>query len=173
MAILSYCVSLSPDPDAVVTDPNTTGPVTFAGVVSVLMVYIFTFAYGVSWGPISWNVCAEIFPLHINSTCCAITTCVQWASVIITAAVTPPLLALLGWGLYAILAALCFVSLAWVATFVPETRGVSVGPEMDAVFGCGTVAEEEEVLVETTETTALLAEHRRRRSSLATYPPRN
>ncbi|KAK3682001.1 hypothetical protein LTR37_020679 [Vermiconidia calcicola] len=167
MLILSYCVKLSPIPD----DPNEANPVKFAGIVSVLMVYIFTFAYGVSWGPISWNVCAEIFPLHINSTCCAITTCVQWASVILTAAVTPPLLAILGWGWYAILGGLCFVSLIWAALVVPETRGVGVGPQMDEVFGAETVREEEEVLIEVSETTALLEQHRRRRSSLASYPP--
>jgi hypothetical protein len=48
------------------------------GLVSVLMVYIFAFSFGVSLGPISWNVCSEIFPLHINAKCCAITTCTQW-----------------------------------------------------------------------------------------------
>ena len=171
MLILSYCVKLSPSPNPD-QDPNEVTPVKMAGVISVLMVSIFTFAYGVSWGPISWNVCAEIFPLHINSTCCAITTCVQWASVILTAAVTPPLLTIMGWGLYAILGALCFVSLVWVALVVPETRGVGVGQEMDEVFGGETAAEEEEVLIEVSETTALLEQHRRRRSSLATYPPR-
>lgn len=48
------------------------------GLISVLMVYVFAFSFGVSLGPISWNVCSEIFPLHINAKCCAITTCTQW-----------------------------------------------------------------------------------------------
>lgn len=60
---------------------NSTAPsngLSLGGLVSVLMVYIFAFSFGVSLGPISWNVCSEIFPLHINAKCCAITTCTQW-----------------------------------------------------------------------------------------------
>lgn len=160
MLILSYTVKASRYRDPADADPNVPAPVTLIGVVSFIMVYIFTFIYGVSWGPIAWNVCAEIFPLHINSTCCAITTCVQWASVIVTAAVIPPLLTTLGWGLYAILGGLCFLSLIWVALIVPETRGVGVGKEMDYVFGVTIADADKEVLIEVTETTALLQQHR-------------
>lgn len=154
LLILSYTVKLSSSSNA---GPNDASSVTSAGVLSVLMVYTYTLIYGVSWGPIAWNICAEIFPLHINSTCCAITTCVQWASVIVTAAVTPSLLATLGGGLYALLSGLCFVSLVWVALVVPETRGVGIGREMDAVFGVTVLIDaDKQISVEVSETTPLL-----------------
>ena len=133
------------------------------------MVYIFTFAYGVSLGPISWNVCAEIFPLHINSSCCAITTCTQWAFQIVIAAITPPLLATVGWATYVIYGAFCVVSLLWVGFFVPETRGLGVGRPMDLLFGAYDPATDEEAIVEVSETTALLVHDRGRRSSLMAY----
>lgn len=42
-------------------DPTQSAPeLTAGGVISVLMVYIFTFAFGVSLGPISWNVASEV-----------------------------------------------------------------------------------------------------------------
>lgn len=75
----------------------TEGAPTLNGIVSVLMVYLFTLFFGLSIGPISWNVCAEIFPLHINARCCAITTCTQWIFQMVVASATPLLIARTGW----------------------------------------------------------------------------
>ncbi|KAK3629073.1 hypothetical protein LTR56_006530 [Elasticomyces elasticus] len=161
MLVLAYCVHAAPPADA-------TASITAVGIISVLMVYLFSFSFGVSLGPLSWNVCAEIFPLHINSTCCAITTCTQWAFQIVIAAITPPLLANIGWVTYLIYAGFCIVSLVWVYFVVPETRGVGVGKPMDELFGAA-ISDEEEAILEVSETTALLVHDRRRRSSLAAY----
>jgi sugar porter (SP) family MFS transporter len=161
MLVLAYCVRAS------VQDDRTT--ITFTGILSVLMVYLFTFFFTVSLGPISWNVCAEIFPLHINSTCCAITTCTQWAFQVVVAAITPPLLAKVGWMTYVIFGGFCFASLFWIMFFVPETRGLGVGKPMDEVFGATAIPDDEEAIEEVSETTALLVHDRRRRSSLAAY----
>ncbi|KAK3074045.1 hypothetical protein LTR53_003824 [Teratosphaeriaceae sp. CCFEE 6253] len=165
MFVLAYCVHSS----AITGDGNPdSSSVTVTGIISVLMVYIFAFSFGVSLGPLSWNVCAEVFPLHINSTCCAITTCTQWAFQIVIAAITPPLLAKVGYVTYLIYGGFCVLALLWVFVFVPETRGVGVGKPMDALFGAD-AADEEEAIVEVSETTALLVHDRRRRSSLAAY----
>ncbi|KAK4548936.1 hypothetical protein LTR36_008709 [Oleoguttula mirabilis] len=164
MLLLAYCVRVTPPPDE-----THDAAMTFAGIVSVLMVYIFAFSFGVSLGPLSWNVCAEIFPLHINSTCCAITTCTQWAFQIVIAAITPPLLAKIGWATYVIYGGFCILSLLWVGIFVPETKGVGVGKPMDELFGAGPPAADEEAILEVSETTALLVADRRRRSSLTAY----
>ena len=143
MLVLAYCVRITPQPDQ-----ENEASITLIGVVRVLMVYLFAFSFGVSLGPISWNVCAEIFPLHINSKCCAITTCVQWAFQIVIAAITPPLLATVGWATYLVYAGFCIISLLWVGLFVPETRGSSVGKPMDELFGAETPSTEEEAIVE-------------------------
>lgn len=164
MLVLAYYVRLLPPPDQ-----HHEAKLTFGGVISVLMVYIFAFFFGVSLGPISWNVCAEIFPLHINARCCAITTCTQWVFQIVIAAITPPLLAEVGWATYLIYAGFCILSFVWVSVFVPETRGVGVGKPMDELFGAEDPSEDEEAILEVSETTALLVHDRRRRSSLAAY----
>ena len=133
---------------------------------SVLMVYVFAFAFGVSLGPISWNVCAEIFPAGINASCCAVTTCTQWAFQIVIAAATPLLIQRVGWATYAVYAAFCAVSYVWVVVCVPETRGVGLGGEMDGLFEGG----KGEIVVEVVgERTALLRRERdrRRRSSVS------
>jgi hypothetical protein len=161
MLILAYYVRVMPPPDQ--THDAT---LTIGGVVSVLMVYVFAFSFGVSLGPISWNVCSEIFPSHINATCCSITTCTQWLFQIVIAAITPHLLASVGWATYLIYAFFCAISFTWVSACVPETRGVVLGRPMDELFDenlKGAVAIEE--VEEVTETTALLR-HQRRRSSV-------
>jgi len=184
MLVLAYCVRASSTTDQahaaditfigilsrinLPTEQTTTAGITFVGILSVLMVYVFTFFFTVSLGPISWNVCAEIFPLHINSTCCAITTCTQWAFQVVVAAITPPLLAKVGWMTYVVFAGFCLLALVWVAIFVPETRGLGVGEPMDELFGADTlVNDDDEAIEEVSETTALLVHDRRRRSSLA------
>ena len=161
MLVLAYFVRAMPPPDQ-----THDARLTIGGVVSVLMVYIFAFFFGVSLGPISWNVCSEIFPSHINAKCCAITTCTQWLFQIVIAAVTPHLLASVGWATYLVYAIFCAMSYAWVSACVPETRGVPLGRPMDALFDedlkdAVTIEEVEEI----TETTALLR-HARRRSSV-------
>jgi len=161
MMILAYFVRELPPPDKLHESKLTLG-----GIISVLMVYTFAFFFSVSLGPISWNVCSEIFPLHLNAKCCAITTCTQWLFQIVIASVTPRLLASVGWATYLIYAIFCGITLLWVSFYVPETRGVAVGPAMDVVFGD---TAEEIAVEEATETTPLLlqVEQRRRRSSFA------
>ena len=102
MLVLAWCVRGMPVPDA----PSATveAKLTVGGPVSVLMVYLFAFSFGVSLGPISWNVCSEIFPSQINASCCAVTTCTQWAFQIVIAAVTPHLLTRVGWVTYLLFA---------------------------------------------------------------------
>lgn len=164
MLILAYFVRILPPPDKLAEAKLTIG-----GVTSVLMVYIFAFFFAVSLGPISWNVCSEIFPLHINAKCCAITTCTQWLFQIVIAAITPRLLASVGWVTYLVYAIFCILTYVWVEFGVPETRGVALGKEMDEVFG-GFEGEPEEDL-EVSESTALLkaGSLNRRRGSLGAY----
>ncbi|KAL3418931.1 MFS quinate transporter [Phlyctema vagabunda] len=137
---------------------------TVGGVISVVMVYIFAFSFAVSLGPISWNICSEIFPLHINAKCCTITTCTQWLFQILIAYITPRLLASVGWATYLIYAGFCLVTLIWVIFCVPETRGVPLGKAMDTVFG---EKEGDEEDVEEVETTPLLGDRIRRGSAVS------
>jgi hypothetical protein len=165
MVVLAYFVKNLP------TSPEShASGLTVGGIVSIVMVYLFAFFFGVGLGPIPWNICSEIFPFHINTQCCAITTCSQWLFQIVIAAMTPYLLSSIGWGTYLVFAVSCFLCLIWVYLWVPETSGVAVGRAMDELFGADLEKEdEEEDMVEVMERTPLLMFERRRRSSLAAY----
>jgi hypothetical protein len=55
MRSIAYFVKVLPPPTELQEAKLTIG-----GIISVLMVYIFAFSFGVSLGPISWNVCSEV-----------------------------------------------------------------------------------------------------------------
>ena len=198
MLILGACVLTMPadgddagshpgDDDAVVmfksaasvattSGSSDSGGLTVRGAIAVVMVYIFAFSFGISLGPISWNVCSEIFPSRLNAKCCMVTTCTQWLFQILIAAITPILLARVGAWTFVLYGVCCVLSLVWCAVCVPETRGVGIGREMDEVFGEGDgggdeegAVEEVEDVMEVSERTSLMGERmkRRRRSSVA------
>lgn len=185
MYVLAICIwRMTSNADK---DPRST--LTVEGVTAVLCVYVFSFFFGISLGPISWNVCGEVFPSRLSAQCCTITTFTQWLFQIVIASVTPRLIANIGWATYVFYGVCCTISLIWCWVAVPETRGVALGRDMDVLFeqqstlrdsddpsspGSGSeVAEEieeaEEAMTEVNETSPLLATSlkRHRRSSVA------
>ena len=138
------------------TDPPAPGRLTAAGLISVAMVYVFAFAFGISLGPLSWNVCSEIFPARVRTSCCAVTTCAQWLFQIVIAAATPWLLARVKGATYIVYAGCCLISFVWIAYSVPETKGVKLGMEMDELFMAGDDQLSEDCIEEVDEETALL-----------------
>ena len=131
MLVLAYCVRGFASPEETGQDAG----ITAGGIIAVLMVYTFTFAFQISLGPISWVICGEIFPLHLNTVCCAITTCTQWIFQAVLAAATPFMLAWSGWLTYLIYGCCCIAVITWITLFVPETRNVPLGLPMNKLFG--------------------------------------
>ena len=168
MLVLTICVHKMSAPNQKVPGDNTlvdTG-VTPNGIVSIAMVYVFAFAFGISLGPLSWNICSEIFPARIRTTCCTITTITQWLFQIVISAITPNLLASVGWATYLLYTISCAVSFLWVSWYVPETKGVPLGKAMDELFGSTTISgRNAETIEEANETTPLLESSNRRARS--------
>ncbi|KAK5122853.1 hypothetical protein LTR85_003768 [Meristemomyces frigidus] len=112
-----------------------------AGWVAVVFVwlYIANFAYG--WGPVSWTLIAEIFPLSIRAKGTSISASANWMNNFIIAFITPPMLSSIGFGTYIFFAAWLFLGGLFVYFFIPETRGKTL-EEMDAAFGSHTNQED-------------------------------
>lgn len=170
MLILAICIQRLSAAGNNASVSEDTASFTGYGIVAVLMVNIFALAFGWSLGPISWNVCSEIFPTQIKAQCCAITTCTQWLFQIVIASTTPILLNSFGWATYVFYAVCCLVSFIWVVLYVPETQGVPLGTPMDELFGTSPEdAVRSQSMDEVSETTALLRQSnslRTRRDSI-------
>lgn len=146
MFVLGSCIQNMPNPGA--DDPSSTSQLSARAILVILSVYLYCVALGVSSGPIAWNICAEIFPAHLNAKCCAVTACTQWVFQILVAAITPILLNSIGAMTFVFFGVCNALALVFYWACVPETRGVPLGEDMAAVFG---VTDEDEDVFEAAE----------------------
>lgn len=102
--------------------------------IAVGCVYVYTAAYGMSYGPIGWILPSEVFPLSMRSKGVALSTASNWLNNFLIGLVTPELLELSPKSTFMIFAIACFAGYLWATYVVPETGNVSL-EEMDAVFG--------------------------------------
>ena len=107
------------------TDPSMIGEAPKAILLVAVILYIFGFA--VSWGPVAWLVCSEIFPLQGREVGMTVTTMVNWtfAGLLMDNALT--FMQTHGHAsLFFLFAGFCVLAGAFVAAFVPETKGVTL-----------------------------------------------
>lgn len=108
-----------------------------AGWAAVVMIWLYIMNFAYSWGPVSWTLIAEVFPLSTRAKGTSIAASSNWMNNFVIALVTPTILAQISWGLYAIFAAFLTLGIIFVWFFVPETKGKTL-EEMDQVFGAQT-----------------------------------
>jgi len=92
---------------------------------ATVIIYIFGFA--VSWGPVVWIVCSEIFPLKGREIGMTITTIVNWTFAGILMRYALSFMEVFGKApLFYVFALFCMIAIIFVALFVPETKGVTL-----------------------------------------------
>ncbi|KAF8588878.1 MFS monosaccharide transporter [Ramaria rubella] len=96
-------------------------------------IYLFTVAYGVSYGPIAWVLTSEVFPLSVRSKGVSISTASNWLNNFLIGLITPAILEISAAGTYLMFSLACFAACVWAIFLVPETAGVSL-EEIDKVF---------------------------------------
>lgn len=118
-----------------VTDPALVGSGAKAVLLIAVIIYIFGFA--VSWGPVAWLVCSEIFPLEVREIGMTITTIVNWtfAGLVMANALTF-MNAFGNASIFYLFAAFCLLAIIFVKFFVPETRGITL-EELEANLKAG------------------------------------
>ncbi|KAF7322698.1 MFS domain-containing protein [Mycena chlorophos] len=102
--------------------------------VAVAGIYTFTFAYGVSFGPIGWVLPSEVFPLSMRGRGVALSTASNWSNNFIIGLITPAMMDVSPAATFLTFATACFVAYLWATYRVPETAGVAL-EDMDRVFG--------------------------------------
>ncbi|TFK33820.1 general substrate transporter [Crucibulum laeve] len=96
-------------------------------------IYMFTAAYGTSFGPIGWVLPSEVFPLSMRSRGVALSTATNWFNNFLIGLITPVLMDLSAPTTFATFAFACGLAYFWSTHFVPETANVSL-EEIDKVF---------------------------------------
>ncbi|KAL1851089.1 hypothetical protein Daus18300_012636 [Diaporthe australafricana] len=104
-----------------------------AGWVAVAFIWVYIFAFGFTWGPVSWTLVSEIFPLSIRAKGASFGASSNWVNNFAVAFFTPPMLEAWEWGTYIFFAVFLAIGIVWVWFFIPETKGATL-EEMDRVF---------------------------------------
>src|SRR5690554_3752591 len=103
------------------------------GWVCVALIWVYIAAFGATWGPVSWTVISEIFPLSIRAKGASIGASSNWLNNFIVAFIVPPMLKSWEWGTYIFFAGFLFVGIFWVWFYLPETKNATL-EDMDRVF---------------------------------------
>ncbi|PFH45733.1 hypothetical protein AMATHDRAFT_71174 [Amanita thiersii Skay4041] len=117
---------------------------TLAAWTAVVCMYLFTIAYGISFGPVGWVLPSEVFPLSMRSKGVALSTASNWINNFLIGLATPVLMQLSPTVTFTTFAFACVLAYLWSTYRVPETANVSL-EEMDAVF-TSSAGREDEVL---------------------------
>jgi SP family galactose:H+ symporter-like MFS transporter len=108
-----------------VSDPAAIGGTPKLVLLVSVVVYIFGFA--VSWGPVVWLVCSEVFPLEGREVGMTITTMVNWTFAGLVMANALSFMRAFGnASIFYVFAGFCALAIAFVALFVPETKGITL-----------------------------------------------
>ncbi len=93
----------------------------------LLAVIIYIFGFAISWGPVVWLVCSEIFPLEGREIGMTITTMINWTFAGLVMANALSFMDAFGnASIFFLFSGFCVVGLLFVARFVPETRGITL-----------------------------------------------
>lgn len=113
----------------------------------VAFIWVYIAAFGATWGPCSWTIVSEIFPLSIRSKGASIGASSNWLNNFAVAFFVPPMLKAWTWGTYIFFAVFLAAGMVWVQFCLPETKGATL-EDMDKVFGSRTGEEDAVMLAE-------------------------
>ncbi|KAE8308532.1 Sugar and other transporter [Aspergillus parasiticus SU-1] len=127
-----------------------------AGWSAVALIWLYIAGFGATWGPCSWTLVSEIFPLSIRAKGASIGAFSNWINNFAIAFFVPPMLEAWAWGTYIFFAVFLGVGMVWVWFFLPETKNASL-EEMDRVFKSNTGEQDAEMLREAQREVGLTA----------------
>ncbi|KAJ7491114.1 hexose transport-related protein [Mycena latifolia] len=99
-------------------------------------IWIYVAFFGMSWGPVSWTVISEVFPLSTRAHGVALGASANWMTNFIVGIIVPAMLDNITYGTYLVFLMFMLMGIAFAIWVLPETFGKSL-EEMDLAFGSG------------------------------------
>lgn len=118
-----------------------------AGWTAVSFIWVYIGAFGATWGPASWTLVAEIFPLSIRAKGASIGASSNWVNNFAIAFFVPPMFEAWAWGTYIFFAVFLAAGIVWVWFCLPETKNATL-EDMDRVFKSRTGEADRRLLAE-------------------------
>ncbi|KAJ9149337.1 Sugar transporter STL1 [Pleurostoma richardsiae] len=104
-----------------------------AGVVAIVMLFLFNFFFAVGLLAIPWLLPAEYAPLAIRTRAAALATASNWIFTFLVVEITPVSIDNIGWRTYVYFCIFNFFFLPLIFFFYPETRNLSL-EQIDKLF---------------------------------------
>ncbi|KAJ8114863.1 hypothetical protein OPT61_g3349 [Boeremia exigua] len=109
-----------------------------AGIVAIVMLFLFNFFFAVGLLAIPWLLPAEYAPLAIRTRAAALATASNWIFTFLVVEITPVSINSIGWRTYVYFSVFNAFFLPLIYFFYPETRGLSL-ENIDRLFTGGKV----------------------------------
>lgn len=93
-----------------------------------------------SWGPVSWIVVSEVFPLSMRAKGVSLGGSANWLNNFAVGLSTSPFINTSQFGAFIFFGCITVVAALWVFFLLPETKGLTL-EEMDELFGDAGFAE--------------------------------
>lgn len=129
------------------TKPISKAIIPIANPSVLALIWLYIAGFGATWGPVSWTLVSEIFPLSIRAKGASIGAFSNWINNFAIAFFVPPMLQNWQWGTYIFFAGFLACGIVWVWIFLPETKGASL-EDMDRVFKSNAGEQDAELLRE-------------------------
>uniref|UniRef100_A0A5B7BSY0 Putative sugar transport protein 5 n=1 Tax=Davidia involucrata TaxID=16924 RepID=A0A5B7BSY0_DAVIN len=94
------------------------------GILLLVLMCIYSAGFGWSWGPLTWLIPSEIFPMKIRTTGQSISIAVQFAVTFVLSQTFLTMLCHFRYGAFLFYAGWLVVMTIFVLLFVPETKGI-------------------------------------------------
>ncbi|KAK8602257.1 hypothetical protein V6N12_052071 [Hibiscus sabdariffa] len=92
----------------------------------VVIICLFVFAYGRSWGPLAWLVPSELFPLETRSAGQSMVVCINLLFTALIAQCFLVSLCVLKYGIFLVFGGLIFIMSSFIFCLLPETKQVPI-----------------------------------------------
>ncbi|EKM58415.1 uncharacterized protein PHACADRAFT_252717 [Phanerochaete carnosa HHB-10118-sp] len=100
----------------------------------IAMIFLTSIFFSLSFGPVSWVLASEVFPMRTRSMGTSVATCANWAFNVLFSQVSNLALNNVSWRYYLLFIILNAIDFVVIALFFPETKGKSL-EEMAEIFG--------------------------------------
>lgn len=105
-----------------------------SAIVVLVLLCFYSAGFGWSWGPLTWLIPSEIFPLKIRTTGQSIAVGVQFIIVFILSQTFLSMLCHFKFGAFLFYGGWIVIMTIFVIFFVPETKGIPL-ESMDTIWG--------------------------------------
>lgn len=103
------------------------------GGVMIVFTCIYIFFFATTWGPVSFVVVSELYPVRVRATSMAIATSINWLANFLISLFTPFITSVIGFKYGYVFTGCLFASGIFVAFCVPETKGLNI-EQIDALY---------------------------------------